>query len=247
MKSQSEIIFGLHPIMEAIKSGKELEKVYLKTGLKGPLSSELIQMLGQARTPYQWVPVERLNRFTRKNHQGAVALLSLIEFKDIEEIVTATFEAGKNPFIVVLDEVTDIRNFGAIARTAECAGADAIVIPEKGAAQINADAIKTSAGALHHIPVCRVKNINQTIRFFKNSGLRVYAATEKASEDYYFADYTVPLALVMGAEDRGISDEILNIADTLVKIPVKGAVNSLNVSVAAGVFIFEILRQRNKL
>ncbi len=243
-KSESEIIYGLHPVIEAIKSGRELDRVFLKAGIKGRSANDLAGLLKQFGIPYQWVPEERLNRFTRKNHQGVVALVALVEFKNIEEIIPMLYEAGRIPYLIVLDGVTDVRNFGAIARTAECMGADALIIPESGSARINADAIKTSAGALNHISVCRVKNMKETIVFLKNSGIRIFAANEKASESFLKADFSHPSALVLGAEDRGISPVLLKLSDNQINIPLSGSLNSLNVSVASGIIMYEMVRQR---
>lgn len=241
---KGDYIFGIRAVIEAIESGKEIEKLLVKRGLGGELWQELATLVREHSIPMQQVPVERINRVTRKNHQGVVAFISPITFQPIEEIIPRLFEEGKNPLVLVLDKVSDVRNFGAIARSAEVAGAHAIVIPEKGAAQINADAIKTSAGALHIIPVCRVKNLQKTVKFLKDSGLYLAAATEKGKKNYFEADLTSPLAIVMGAEDRGIEPELLRITDEWVKIPQLGEIDSLNVSVAASVLLFDAVRQR---
>ena len=194
----------------------------------------------------QRVPVERLDRFTRKNHQGVIAFLSAITYERIEDIIPFLYENGKDPFIVLLDGITDVRNFGAIARTCEVAGVDAIVIPAKGSVTVNADAVKTSAGALLKLPVCKEQSLTEAIRFLKNSGVKVVAATERGAADYTNTDYTGPVAIVMGAEDTGVSSENLRIVDNLVKIPQFGTIGSLNVSVAAGILIYEAVRQRNR-
>lgn len=193
----------------------------------------------------QKVPGERLDRYTRKNHQGVIALVSSITYQNIEDIIPFLYESSKVPLILILDGITDVRNFGAIARTAEVAGVDAIVIPAKGSVSVSADAVKTSAGALLKIPVCKVNNLNQSVRFLKDSGLTIVAATEKAATNYTQADFQKPVAIIMGAEDVGISDENIKISDTLVKLPQVGTIASLNVSVASGVLIYEVLRQRN--
>ena len=241
----SNYIFGLRAIIEAAKSGKELDRVLIKKGLKNELSKELLFVLKQLNVPVQFVPIQKIDRITRKNHQGALAFLSEIEYKNIEELVPALFEEGKNPFFLILDGVTDVRNFGAIARTAECAGVHAIIIPDKGAAQINADAIKTSAGALNIISVCRSENLKETVKFLKNSGINIIAATEKTDDLYYAVNFSNPFALIMGAEDRGISNQLLAVSDYSAKIPILGDIKSLNVSVAASVIIYEAVRQRN--
>jgi 23S rRNA (guanosine2251-2'-O)-methyltransferase len=194
--------------------------------------------------PVQKVPLEKLNRITLKNHQGVIAFISPVTFQHIEDIIPSIYEEGRMPFIVVLDGVTDVRNFGAIARTCECAGVDAIVVPIKGGAALNGDAVKTSAGALLKIPVCREHNIVNALKFIVSSGIKVVAATEKASQNYTETSMSEPLAIVMGAEDEGVSPEILRLCDNMVKIPMLGTIDSLNVSVAAGVLIYEAVRQR---
>lgn len=240
-----DIIFGTRAVIEAVDSGKEIEKIFIKKGISNELTKELLAKLKNTQIPFQFVPVEKLNRISRKNHQGVIAFQSPIKYYEAEEIVTRCFEEGKNPLILILDGVTDIRNFGAIARTAECVGVDAIVIPSKGSAQINADAIKTSAGALHKIPVCRSMDFKKTIKNIKNSGLEIYAATEKSDTLYTKLDYKNPAAIILGAEDKGISEDLISIADFHIKIPIFGSIKSLNVSVAAGVILYEVIKHRN--
>jgi len=237
-------IFGIRTVIEAINADKNISKLLIKTNSKSELISELLLLVAQKNIPYQYVPEAKINSLTRKNHQGVLAFISPIEFYSIEDIVPSLFENGINPFILVLDQLTDIRNFGAIVRTAECAGVNAIVIPQKGAASINADAVKTSAGALHVIPVCREKNLIKTVKFLKDSGIQVIAVTEKSEKLYTQSDYTGPVALVLGAEDSGIDPEILRISHEFAKIPVFGKIASLNVSVAAGILMYECIRQR---
>lgn len=241
---KSDYIFGLRAIIEAIEAGKEVDKVFIKKDLSGELASELLDKVRAHRIPVQRVPVERLNRITRKNHQGAVAMLSAVTYYRLEHLVPQLYEEGVLPFIVVLDGITDVRNFGAIARTAECAGADAIVIPEHGSVTVGGDAVKTSAGALHHLPVCRERSTRGAVRFLRDNGYKVVAASEKADINYTKVDYTTPVALVMGAEDVGISPDVLKECDTFVSIPQFGKIGSLNVSVAAGVMMYEGVRQR---
>ncbi len=243
---KDQVIYGTRAIIEAIKSGKEIDKVLVRKGIRNALYDELQQLLQHYKVPVQNVPVEKLNRITSKNHQGTIAFVSALTYQDIEQIIPMIYEDGKTPLIVVLDSVTDVRNFGAMARTAECTGVHAIVIPDRGSAQINADAIKTSAGALNIIPVCRSRNLKDTLEFLKASGLQIVAATEKASVDYTSLDYSGPTAIVMGSEDRGVSDEYLKRADHHVQIPILGKIESLNVSVATAVVLYEIVRQRNK-
>lgn len=241
---ENEIIFGIRAVIEAIQAGKEVDKILMKQGLQGDLMRELLAVLKETGIPVQRVPQERLDRITRKNHQGVIAFMSAVTYQRLEDIIPFVYEQGKSPFIVLLDGVTDVRNFGAIARTCECAGVDAIVIPAKGSVTVNADAVKTSAGALHTLPVCKEKSINQAIRFLKDSGVAVYAATERAAALYTSAPYDLPVALVMGGEDTGVSMDNLRICDRMVKIPQFGSIGSLNVSVAASILIYEVIRQR---
>lgn len=240
-----DFIFGTRAVIEAVKSGRRIEKVLIRKGLDNPLFSGLFQLIKENEIPFQFVPVEKINRVTRKNHQGVLAFLSAVEFDDIETLLPGLFESGVDPFILILDQVTDVRNFGAIVRTAECGGVQAIVIPEKGMARIGADAVKTSAGAIHSLPVCRVKSLGSVIRFLKDSGLKIVASTEKASTVFTDSEMNVPLAIIMGSEDKGISSSLLKMADEQVKIPLYGKIESLNVSVAAALMIYEAVRQRN--
>ena len=238
------MIFGIRAVIEAAEAGKDIDKVLVKRGLQGNLFKELQQVLRTHEIPLQKVPVERLNRITQKNHQGVIAYMSPITYQRLDQLVPLLYEKGRNPFILVLDGITDVRNFGAIARTCEVAGVDAIVIPARGSVSVNADAVKTSAGALHSIPVCRENSLKDAIIFLKNSGVKVMAATEKAAAFYTESDLTVPVAIVMGAEDTGVATDHLRVSDELLKIPQFGTIQSLNVSVAAGVLIYEVLRQR---
>jgi 23S rRNA (guanosine2251-2'-O)-methyltransferase len=241
---EKEMIFGLRPVIEAIEAGKELDKILIKKDLGSELARELFGAMKGTQIPLMRVPIEKLNRLTMKNHQGVVAYLSSVTYQHIEDIIPTIYEEGRTPFIVVLDGITDVRNFGAIARTCECAGVDAIVVPLRGGAAINADAVKTSAGALHNIPVCRENNLTDAVRFLKDSGISIYAASEKATENYTEFDYTTPVAIVMGAEDVGISPQILRLCDKMVGIPILGNIQSLNVAVATGVLTYEVVRQR---
>lgn len=240
----TDYIFGIRAVMEAIEAGKEIDKVFIRKDLSGELASELFDMIRARGVVTQRVPVERLNRITHKNHQGVIALMSAVTYHRLDHLVPQLFEEGVLPFVVVLDGITDVRNFGAIARTAECAGADAIVIPERGSVSVGADAVKTSAGALHHLPVCREASTLSAVRYLKASGFNVVAVSEKADINYTTASYTVPTALVLGAEDTGISPEVIRQCDTFVSIPMFGHIGSLNVSVAAGVLMYEVVRQR---
>jgi len=230
--------------MEALRSGKELEKVYLVKGLRNEAIPGLIGELREKRIPFQFVPVEKINRMTHKNHQGILAQVAEIEYNDIEKIIPGLYEAGKVPAILVLDRITDVRNMGAIARTAESAGIHALVIPTGESAQINADAVKTSSGALHSLPVCRTESLVKTVTFLKESGLLVVSATEKAERLLYDADFTRPTAIILGAEDTGIERNLVSLSDIQVKIPLFGTIQSLNVSVAASILMYEVVRQR---
>ena len=244
MTDKNEMIFGVRAVIEAIQAGKEIDKILVKKDIQSDLSKELFAALKGTLIPIQRVPVERINRITRKNHQGVIAFISSVVYQKAEQLVPFFFEEGKNPFFVMLDGVTDVRNFGAIARTCECAGVDAILIPAKGSVSVNADAMKTSAGALHTLPVCREQNLKSTLQYLKDSGFRLIAATEKGDYDYTKGDYKGPICIIMGAEDTGVSYENLSLCDEWVKIPILGNIESLNVSVAAGVLIYEALKQR---
>lgn len=237
-------IYGLRPAMEALTSGKAVEKILLQNGLKGELFRELFGLMRELEIPFQFVPAEKLNRLSRQNHQGVITYLSEITYQRIEDLVPAVFEQGRQPLFLILDRITDVRNLGAIARTAECAGADGIIIPSRGSAMINADAIKTSAGALYKIPVVRASNLKETIRFLHDSGLTLTAATEKDGQTYTEAMFDQPLAIILGSEGEGVSEEYLKLTDSRVRIPLMGEIGSLNVSVAAGILLFEVIRQR---
>jgi 23S rRNA (guanosine2251-2'-O)-methyltransferase len=237
-------IFGTRAVLEAVESGKQLEKVLIKQEARNELSRDLLNVLKTHKIYFQFVPFQKLNTITRKNHQGVIAFISPVQFYDVEEIVTRVFEAGKNPFILVLDGVTDVRNFGAIVRTAECAGVDAVLVPEKNSAGITGDAIKTSAGALFKVPICRTNSLRKTLENLKSNGLQLISASEKAQKNYYQTNFTLPTALVVGDEETGISNSILSLSDDMIKIPILGEIKSLNVSVAASVLIYETVRQR---
>ena len=241
---KNNMVFGIHPVLELIRSQKEIEKVYIQGGTRSPEIAEIANTCRANGVPVQFVPVEKMNRLTRKNHQGVVAFICPIEYQPLEKVVQMVFEDGRDPFVLMLDRVTDVRNFGAIARTAYAAGVDAIVIPNHGSASINGDAMKTSAGALSLINVCRVENLKDAIDFLKASGLRVVGFTEKAHESLWKSDLTGPLCVMMGSEEDGISPAYLKRLDDHLMIPMPGDIDSLNVSVATGVVCFEIVRQR---
>jgi 23S rRNA (guanosine2251-2'-O)-methyltransferase len=238
------LIFGTRAVIEAISAGKEIDKIIIQKGLSNQLYSELRKAIHDLDIPIQIVPPEKINRISTKNHQGVLAFVSQITYYEVEDLLTATFEKGKTPLVLILDRVTDVRNFGAIARSADCAGVNFIIIPSRGAAQINADAVKTSAGALNRMKVCRVDNLKNTIEYLKESGLQIIACHEKTESYHFNADLTKPSAIIMGSEENGISNEYLKRSDMQVKIPMVGNIASLNVSVAAGVILFEAVKQR---
>lgn len=240
------MIFGTRAVMEAIRAGREIEKVFVQAGLNNDLIKELIQVAKSNGVPFTFVPQAKLNRLSTKNHQGVICLLATVSYANLEGIVDKAYQEGREPFLLIVDRVTDVRNFGALARTAECAGLDAIVMGDSGNAPITGDAMKTSAGALSHLPVCREKDLKKAIRFLKENGVQVIACTEKASDSIYDIDLNTPLALIMGSEEDGISPQLLKDADRLAKIPMTGKISSLNVSVAAGISIYEAVRQKRK-
>ena len=239
---KADFVFGINPVTETLKSEKEIDKILL---LKEMKHGQEIEALARNRgIPVQKVPVEKLNRITGKNHQGAIAFISSVNYAQLSNVVTSVFEEGEIPLVLILDRVTDVRNFGAISRSAECSGVHAIVVPFRGSAQINSDAMKTSSGALNFIPVCRETDLLNTVSYLKNSGFQVVSCTEKGSDLVYDVDYTLPTAIIMGSEEDGISDALIEASDYKAQIPLKGKVESLNVSVAAGVIMFEAVRQR---
>jgi 23S rRNA (guanosine2251-2'-O)-methyltransferase len=242
----NDMIFGIRAVMEAVLSGKEIDKLLIKKDLQGDLIKELYAALRDRNIQAQRVPVERLNYITRSNHQGVIAFTSAVTYHRLDHVIPFVYEQGRDPFIVLLDGITDVRNFGAIARTCECAGVDAIVIPVRESVTVNADAMKTSAGALNVIPVCKEKSITQAVRFLKDSGVTVFAATEKATTNYTEVTYNHPVAIIIGAEDTGVAAKNLRICDEMIKIPQFGTIGSLNVSVAASVIVYEGIRQRMK-
>jgi 23S rRNA (guanosine2251-2'-O)-methyltransferase len=242
---KSEMIYGTRAVIEAILAGKDIERIMVLSGMNNELIRELLSTAKNHNVPVSFVPEEKLKRISSKNHQGVICVLSSVSYASLENIIDKVFSEGKEPFLVILDRVTDVRNFGAVARTAECAGVDAIIIAEKGNAPMSNDAMKTSAGALNHLPVCREPDLKKTLKLLRDSGIKVIACTEKASENIYDIDITGPVAVILGSEEDGISEALLREADELVKIPIKGKIESLNVSVAAGVAIYEIVRRRS--
>jgi 23S rRNA (guanosine2251-2'-O)-methyltransferase len=241
---KADYIFGTRAIIEAIKAGKTIDKLFIDKAAKGPTHQELIALIKQYQIPYSQVPTIKLNSLVSQNHQGVVALLAPIALASLSDVIQATYEQGKPPLIIILDGVTDVRNLGAIVRTAVCVGANALVVPTQGSASIGGDAMKTSAGALAHLPICRVASLQTTIRYLQESGLQVIACHEKAKEPLYHADFKVPTAIILGSEDKGISSPLLSSVNQHIFIPMLGPIASLNVSVAAAVILYESFRQR---
>jgi len=240
----NNIIYGIRPVIEAINSDKDIDKIMLQKGAKGENFKELFHLVRQKNIPFQYVPIERLNRYTHGNHQGVVCFISSVTYQSIYDILPTLYEEGKTPFLLVLDRITDVRNIGAIARSAECAGVDAIIVPSKETAQLNEDAVKTSAGALHKIPVCRHDKLKEVLIYLKESGIELVACTEKAKSLFYETTYPNPICVLMGNEYEGISPEYLSLCDKEVKIPMLGTIESLNVSVATGIMLFEVVKNR---
>ncbi len=243
---RKDIMYGVRPIIEALETGKEMEKIMVQRGASSEGIKFIMTLARKRDIAIQIVPFEKLQKITTANHQGVIAFVSAIEYQDVFNLIPILFENGETPFILVLDRITDVRNFGAICRTAECAGVHAVVIPAQNAAQINEDAIKTSAGAISRIPICRHKNLKEVLQFLQESGLSIFGLTEKAKSTYYSQDYTNPMAVVLGNEGEGISPEYFKYFTESLAIPMVGEIQSLNVSVANGVLLFEVLRQRSK-
>lgn len=242
-----DFIYGSRAIIEAIHAGKEIDKLLLQKDVRNDLTTELLEAARDFNIPIQKVPIEKLNRITRKNHQGSIAFISSVVYASLDNIISEAYRKAEVPLLIVLDRITDVRNFGAIARTAECVGAHGIVIPSRGSAQVGSDAMKTSAGALNYIPVCRADNLKITLREIKDNGITIIACTEKAADMVYTQDLTVPVALLMGSEEDGISPEYMKFADHLCKLPIIGKIESLNVSVATSVILYEAIRQRSSI
>ncbi|OEK06456.1 23S rRNA (guanosine(2251)-2'-O)-methyltransferase RlmB [Roseivirga misakiensis] len=243
---KADFIYGTRAIIEAIESGKELDKLFIQKDAKNELTGELLKLCRELSIPVQRVPIEKLNRITRKNHQGAIAYVSAVSFASLDNLISESYQKGENPFFIILDRITDVRNFGAISRTAECAGVNGIIVPSRGSAQIGSDAMKTSAGALNYMPICRADNLKTTILSLKENGIQVVACSEKAKHTIYEMDFSVPVALLMGSEEDGISPEYLKLCDSHAKLPIQGKIESLNVSVATGIISYEVIRQRTK-
>jgi len=247
MQNKDNYTYGIHSVEEALHSDTEIDKVFVVKGSANESIRGIVALAKRKHIPYILVPKEKLDRITKKNHQGVICFFASIQFESLDHIIDTCYQKGKDPLILILDGITDVRNFGAIARTAECTSVDAIVIPFKGAAQVGPDALKTSSGALNHIPVCRVKSLERTIEVLQESGMTVFSCTEKASSDMHEADFSLPCAIVMGSEEKGIQPAIREASNEQVKIPMSGKVNSLNVSVATAVILYEAVRQRNNI
>ena len=244
-EEEQDIIYGVRAVIEAVRAERPINKIFIQRGMQKDLFYELKDALADKKYHLQFVPIYKLNKMTRKNHQGVIAQVSPVAYQKLEPIVDQLFEKGEMPLFMILDRITDVRNFGAIARTAECLGVHAIILPQKDSVSITADAIKTSAGALHNIPVCKVPDLNATIHYLKESGVQIAAATEKTKTILSDNDLTVPVAIVMGSEENGVSMKILAESDMKLKIPMVGSIASLNVSVAAGMVLYEVIRQRD--
>lgn len=244
MIDKTQYIYGIHAVQEAIEAGKDIDKILLSKTLNDETAKVIADKARALQIPVQRVPVQKIDRITRRSHQGVLAMLAAVSYYRLENLVPQLFDEGENPFIVILDGVTDVRNFGAVARTCDCAGVSTIVIPDRESVSANADAVKTSAGALNYLPVCRERNLVTAVKFLRDSGFRIVGTSDKNSVAYTEGDYTGPVAVILGAEDKGISPEIMKLCDTRVYIPEFGHINSLNVSVAGGIMIYEVVRQR---
>lgn len=239
-------IFGIRAILEAINAGREIDKVFIQKDAQGDLMRQLLSALKKHNINYSYVPAEKLNRLTPHNHQGAVATIAPIKFHSLEAMVEMVLESGKTPLFLILDQLSDARNFGAIIRTAECTGVNGIIVQKQGSAPVNGDTVKTSAGAVFNVPICKVEHIKDAIFHLQGSGIKTVAATEKTDDTIYDIDLSVPVAIIMGSEDRGINPSVLKIVDEKAKLPMFGTISSLNVSVACGAFLYETVRQRLK-
>lgn len=243
MKTES-IVYGLRAVIEALQAEKPINKVYIQKGISGNLHKELENLARKKKTSISYVPIERLNKLTTNNHQGAVAFISPVSFRDFNDLIEEILQNVPAPLFLLLDQITDVRNFGAIIRTAECCGVNAIIVPKTGSAPINSDTIKTSAGAAFNIPIAKVDHLKDAIYYLQASNVQTIAATEKGEGTIYDMNLKPSSAIIMGAEDVGISDAILKLVDQRAKLPIMGKIGSLNVSVACGAILYEALRQR---
>jgi 23S rRNA (guanosine2251-2'-O)-methyltransferase len=245
LMEKEHLIFGIRAIIEAIQSGVAVDKVFIQKEASGELMKDLMKVMKRFDINFSYVPVEKLNRLTPNNHQGAVATISPIGFIELEYLVDATRKSGKAPLFLILDQISDARNFGAIIRTAECTGVNGIIVQKSGSAPVNGDTVKTSAGAVFNVPICKVEHIKDAIFYLQGSGIKTVAATEKTEHTIYDVALNEPVAIIMGSEDRGINPSVLKIVDEKAKLPLFGSIGSLNVSVACGAFLYEAVRQRS--
>jgi len=243
--TKEDLIFGVYPVLEAIKSDVQIHKLFVQKGTTNPKLNEIVDLLEKSDVSISFVPQEKLDKLTRSNHQGVVALSSPVSFFSIEQVVEQALEKDKTPLFLVLDQISDVRNFGAIIRTADCTNVDAIIIQKKGGAPVSGDTVKTSAGAIFKIPICKVDHIKDAIFYLQGSDVKVIAATEKTDQSIYQVDLKTPLAIVMGSEGKGVSKSILSLVDEKAALPLLGEINSLNVSVACGAILYEVVRQRS--
>lgn len=240
-----QLIFGIRAVIEAIAAGKNIDKVFLQKEATGELMQELLKTLKKNSVNFSYVPIEKLNKLSKfNNHQGAVASISPVSFLTMEQLIEGTLEKKDNPLFLILDQLSDARNFGAVIRTAECTGVDGIIIQKQGAAPVNGDTVKTSAGAVFNIPICKVDHIKDAVFYLQGSGIKTVAATEKTENNIYDIDFTGGVAIIMGSEDKGVNPSVLKIVDEKAKLPMFGTISSLNVSVACGAFLYEVVRQR---
>jgi 23S rRNA (guanosine2251-2'-O)-methyltransferase len=243
--NKQNTIFGIYPVLEAFKAGTEIDKIYIQKGFNNDKLQEIVAKASESNTTVQEVPIQKLNKLTKGNHQGVVAISSPIHFVSIEKLVEETLQKDKPALFLILDQITDVRNFGAIVRTAECVGANGIIIPKTGAAPVSGDMVKTSAGAIFNVPICKVDHIKDAVYYLQGSGIKVVAATEKSNDSLYQSELSGPLALIMGSEGKGVTPSVLKLVDDKIALPLMGKINSLNVSVACGAFLYEIIRQRS--
>ena len=242
MEKNTEI-YGIRAVIEAINSSKDIDKVFIQTGLKGKLIGQLESLIRKNKINFSYVPTQKLDRLSKKNHQGVIARIAPIKFYTIDRF-SEVLEKSNNPFVLILDQINDVRNFGAIIRTAEISGVDGIIIQNSSSAPVNSDTIKTSAGAIFNIPICKVNHIKDAIYHLKSMNISIISASEKSEKNIYDVDLKVPIAIIMGSEQKGINKSVINLSNESVKLPMYGKIESLNVSVACGIFLYEVVRQR---
>ena len=242
MEKKTEI-YGLRAVIEAINSSKDIDKVFIQTGLKGKLIGQLESLIRKNKINFSYVPTQKLDRLSKKNHQGVIARIAPIKFYTIDSF-SEVLEKSNNPFVLILDQINDVRNFGAIIRTAEISGVDGIIIQNSSSAPVNSDTIKTSAGAIFNIPICKVNHIKDAIYHLQSMNISIISASEKSEKNIYDVDLKVPIAIIMGSEQKGINKSVINLSNESVKLPMYGKIESLNVSVACGIFLYEVVRQR---